>query len=241
MVVFVLKPDAGPFSLNRQAAIVGFTARGAEIRLFEAEAFDTLALTKDDILVGGVGFAHRAFEKLGIETPCLESVPTQLSAFAGRRTWRGPIIDARRAVERGEAVFVKPLPTALKSFTGQPMRSFSDLITTSHIPDDTIVDCAELTPFLSEYRVFVLHGAIVGVRHYKGDPLLFPDGDRVRAAVTAYADAPASYALDVGVAEDGRTLLVEVNDSYATGDYGLAPVRFAAVIEARWNELKEAP
>lgn len=92
---------------------------------------------------------------------------------------------------------------------------------------------------MSEFRVFVMHGEILGVRHYAGDPLVFPDPDRVRAAVAAYADAPASYALDMGVVEDGRTLLVEVNDAYATGCYGLAPVHYAAFIEARWVELRQ--
>lgn len=238
MTVFVLNPDQSVFSVNRQVARVGFTARGEDVRLFEMDEVETLPLTRQDIVVGGIGVVHRAFERLDLEIPALPSVPESLSVYAGRKTWRGPLIEARRAVGRGEALFIKPLPTQTKLFNGQPLRQFSDLLTTSHLPDETIVDCSELTPFVSEYRAFILHGEIVGVRHYRGDPLIFPEASRLRGAVEAYTDAPASYALDIGVVEDGRTLLVEINDSYATGAYGLSPTRYAAVIDARWAELR---
>lgn len=240
MPVYILRPDETPLSINRQTALVGFTQRGEDVRLFDLEAFDALSLTREDTVVGGIGVVHRALKRLGLAVPALPSVPESLSAFAGRKTWRGPMIEARRAVERGEPVFVKPLPDQPKLFTGQPFRQFSDLLSTAHVPDDMIVDCAELTPFVAEYRAFVMHGEIIGLRHYSGDPLIFPDADRLRAAVAAYRDAPAGYALDIGAAEDGRTLLVEVNDGFAIGAYGLPAIRYAALIAARWEELRRA-
>lgn len=238
MPVYVMRPDDSPFSINRQTALVGFTLRGEEVHLFDREALETLPLTADDIVVGGIGIVHRALKRLGLAIPALPSVPPSLAEFAGRKTWRGPLIEARHAVERGEALFVKPLPDQTKLFTGQPLRAFADLLKTAHLPDDMQVDCTELTPFLSEYRTFVMHGEIVDLRPYSGDPLVFPDPELIHRAVAAYREAPASYALDVGVVEDGRTLLVEVNDSYATGAYGLAPLRYAAWIAARWAELR---
>lgn len=124
MPVYILRPDDSVFSVNRQVALVGFALRGEELRLYEQDEVDALPLTRDDILVGGVGVVHRALERLGLAVPSLESVPPPLVAFAGRKTWRGPIIDARRAVERGEPVFIKPIPTQTKLFTGRPMRRF---------------------------------------------------------------------------------------------------------------------
>ncbi|MEM6667687.1 MAG: ATP-grasp domain-containing protein [Pseudomonadota bacterium] len=237
MTVHIVRPDDSVFAINRQVALVGFTLRGEEVNLFDAEDLADLPLKRNDIVVGGVGIVHKALERLKLRVRSIESIPSSLAGFAGRKTWRGPMIEARRAVERGEQLFVKPLPTQTKLFTGKPLRAFADLLSTAHVPDETVVDCAELTPFVSEYRTFVMHGEIMGVRHYAGDPLLFPDPERVRAAITAFEEAPASYALDMGVVEDGRTLLVEVNDSYATGAYGLTPAIYAAVIEARWKEL----
>ncbi|MBX2856868.1 MAG: ATP-grasp domain-containing protein [Rhodobacteraceae bacterium] len=241
MTVHVLRPDESAFSINRQVALVGFSLRGEEVRLFDIDDFDNLPLAQTDMVVGGIGVVRRAFKRLGLEAPVIDSVPQTMAELAGRKIWRCPIIDARHAVERGASLFIKPLPAQLKQFTGQPLRQFSDLLPTSHLPDDTIVECAELTPFASEYRAFVMHGEIIGLRHYSGDYLTFPDTSFIREAVAKYHDAPAGYALDVGVAEDGRTLLVEVNDGYAIGSYGLPPLRYAALIAARWEELRHRP
>lgn len=238
MKVHVLRPDATAFSINRQVALVGFTALGDDVQVFDPDEFDALELADGDIVVGGIGFVHRALKRLGLDVPQLASVPEQLLEFAGRKVWRCTFIDARRAVERGEALFVKPLPSQTKLFNGQPMREFADILSTAHVPDDTVVECQELTPFVSEHRVFVINRQIVGVRHYKGEHLRFPEAEVVRSAVAAFRDAPAGYGLDVGIGEDGVTRLVEVNDGYALGSYGLAPVAYASLIRTRWAELR---
>lgn len=49
--------------------------------------------------------------------------------------------------------------------------------------------------------------------------------------------APAGYAADFGVTGDGRTLLVEINDGYPLGCYGLQHNLYAQLLSARWAEL----
>lgn len=56
-------------------------------------------------------------------------------------------------------------------------------------------------------------------------------------AVKEYRDAPAGYGIDFGVTADRRTLLVEVNDGYALGCYGLQHDLYAQLLSARWSEL----
>ena len=53
----------------------------------------------------------------------------------------------------------------------------------------------------------------------------------------AYKSAPRAYVLDFGATSDGETRLVEANDAYALGHYGLASVLYARLIDARWEEL----
>ncbi len=240
MTVYIVRPDYSVYSINRQVALAGFTLRGEKIVLFEAEEIETIPLTENDIVFGGVSIVRRAFDRIGFSVPNIPSIPESLSAFAGRKIWQSTMGAARRMVESGRPVFVKPLPTQLKRFSGQPMRQFSDLLSTAHIPDDTDVECAEVVPFVAEFRMFVLQGEIVGVRHYAGNALRFPDPEVIGEIVSSFSDAPASYAVDVGVVEEGRTLLVEVNDSYATGAYGLAPALYAALIDQRWTQLRQA-
>ena len=90
---------------------------------------------------------------------------------------------------------------------------------------------------MSEWRYFVRRGAVVGLAHYRGAWAVVPDAAAVRRAVADYAPAPAAYALDFGVAADGRTLLVEANDAFALGPHGLDAVEYARVLEDRWLEL----
>lgn len=237
MTVYVLESSMRPNALNYLSARIGFADRGEATRVFAEADFDALPLAIGDIVVGGITLAHRAFDRLGIKRPALSSVPEALRPFAGRQLWTAPMREVRRRVANGEVIFVKPRPSRYKLFAGTLASTVRDLVETASLPDDEAVVCAEPVSFASEHRCFVTRGSIVGVRHYKGDPLLFPDASVVRAALRAYAEAPDGYALDVGVTEDGRTLVVEVNDGYASGAYGLSPGLYAGVIGARWEEL----
>lgn len=75
--------------------------------------------------------------------------------------------------------------------------------------------------------------------HYKGDWATVAESDAVRRAVAGYTQSPAAYAIDFGVTDDGRSLVVEANDAFAPGAYGLDPVVYATMLEDRWLELVE--
>lgn len=239
MTVFILAPDHTIFGINRHVARVGFAQRGEEVVLFTPDSFDALTLTPGDIVVGGIGFAQRGMERLGIAIPYLDSVPEALTPFAGRRIWQAPMAQARARVQAGRPIFVKPQPHRMKLFTGVLLSSFADLIPTAHIPDTEQVICADPVAFVTEYRGFVLHGDLMDLRPYRGDPLVFPDPQVIRAALAAQAktDAPAGYALDFGVTATGETMVVEINDGYALGAYGTSSTLYARIIAARWTEL----
>ena len=75
------------------------------------------------------------------------------------------------------------------------------------------------------------------MRPYRGDWHYQYDPSVLDFAIKKYRSAPAGYAMDFGVTEDGRTLLVEVNDGYALGCYGADPIQYAKLLSARWCEL----
>ena len=52
-----------------------------------------------------------------------------------------------------------------------------------------------------------------------------------------YKSAPNGFALDFGLTKDGRTILIEVNDGYSTGNFGLVSVDYAKLLSARWAEI----
>ena len=134
-------------------------------------------------------------------------------------------------------MFVKPL-TAAKAFTGYVIAGLDDFEPTIHLPAHTQLQCSEIVEFISEWRYFVHRQQIVGLGFYAGDVFRHPDSTVVRGAIDLYeAEAPVAYGMDFGVTTDGRTLLVEVNDAFALGCYGLGAVEYAGMLEARWLEV----
>ena len=41
----------------------------------------------------------------------------------------------------------------------------------------------------------------------------------------------------MGVLNDGSTVLVEVNDGFALGDYGLGTLLYVDLLKARWDSI----
>jgi hypothetical protein len=56
-----------------------------------------------------------------------------------------------------------------------------------------------------------------------------------------WTEQPIAYSIDLGTLGQDRysmdTALVEVNDSFALGNYGIPSVVYAKMIEARWFEM----
>ena len=85
-----------------------------------------------------------------------------------------------------------------------------------------------------------LHGAVLDVRPYVGDYHAQYDASVIDQAIKLWQDAPCAYSLDIGVTKDGRTLVVEVNDGFALGHYGLTPLKALKFQKARWQEITAA-
>ena len=96
---------------------------------------------------------------------------------------------------------------------------------------------SEVVSWIAEWRVFVLRGEVLDVRQYAGHWSLPIHPDWIMAAVRVYKNAPVAYAMDVGRLDDGRWALVEVNDAYDLGTYGLEVEGYARMLSARWGEL----
>jgi hypothetical protein len=244
--VLVQRDPASGELLNKNVynAWYGFMKMGVWCESFlAADLFaGRVELARDALVVGGIGCVRAALAQLGVPEPDNIDYPDALRPFLLRSVRRSTIREAHRLIRDDKfdpPIFIKPV-TGHKEFTGHVLAVYRDLLRTAgwaHEAPDTAVWLADVVEFVAEWRYFVLRRELVGVGHYHGDPLRAPDPAVVRAAVAAYDPCPAGYTLDFGVLADGRTALVEVNDGFSFGCYGLSPYTHAHLLTARWREL----
>lgn len=118
--------------------------------------------------------------------------------------------------------------------------------------DDDCLYVSQVVDFVREYRVFVLRGHILGTHLYRESDEDTDHGDLDRSVVEAAVQdlegstyRTVAYALDFGVvvrrptdtANHGQTLLVEWNDAYALGSYGLPATLYTDMLVERWKEI----
>ncbi len=228
------KHDGDPAHINYHIAAEGFRHFGFHIITIQ----DATALPQDDtdyVAVGSIQFIKAALQHLDKPFPEGIDYPVSLEAYLGRRIWSSTINEISSDPDRWQ-VFVKP-KIATKRFTGRLIRSLADLRATGDQFDNIPVWVSEPVAFKREWRVFVRYGRILDVRPYKGDWRYQYDSRVIELALAAFEDAPAAYAMDWGVTADGRTLLVEVNEGYSVGAYGLYFTDYARFLSARWAQL----
>ncbi len=223
-----------PLNANCYAAWDGFALRGFDVRLFTRADLPNLPLAPDTVVAGNIATVRAALRQIGAPLPPYLLLPRGGAPFLGRASWETTLGEVRTLAH--VPVFIKPLSEG-KTFTGHVVSAFRDLLETAVLPDDLPVLAQGVVEFVSEWRVFVTRGEVVGVGRYRGHPLRFPDANVIRAVVAAYNDPVAAYSVDIGVTASGDTLLIELNDGYSLGAYGLPPARYARLLEARWDEM----
>ena len=234
-----------PHSVNIANAMYGFRDMGAEIIPYHNidEIYDRV--NREDIVLDYIGQCNSIFSKFGVE-PSIPDYPDVLKPFLGRKIWKDTINSISRSEEKWSGgYFVKPVRN--KVFTGKIISSISDLVGCGNYSEDYDVLVSEPLDICAEWRCFILYDEIVDVRpygllldrnrksykfHYDSNVL-----DSMLEAFVKWDERPISCSMDICVTKDWQTLLVEINDAYALGCYGLASIFYAKLISARWSEL----
>jgi hypothetical protein len=223
-----------------------FWLRGYEVVEFNREQLTSGELDpqllhdpENTIVYGSVAVVREAIVRAGRPEPANIDFPPELGRFLGRAVWQATMREIRGWEQSNSdmlPVHVKPRDRP-KLFAGKVVSSFRDLISLAGVPADEPLLVQEFVDIASEWRVSILRGRVLNVAHYKGDSLAFPNSSMICEAIDAFADAPIGYAMDWGLTSDGRTILVEVNDGFALGNYGVRGHHYTALIEARWRQL----
>lgn len=233
MRVFIKAMQNGfPETETEYTAWQGFQALGYHTYFYQ-DVSELTDCTPTDIIVGGITTIRKKMTDWGIPLPEY-NYPDELEQYLGRKVW-SDTLNAVLSDKTKWPVFMKPVKN--KVFVGFVLRCENDIPKLRAAKKDEPVLCSTPVEFLSEWRVFVRYGKICDVKLYRGDWRYVYDAELIEQAVQAYKDSPAGYAVDFGVTEDGRTLLIEINDGYSLGCYGMEPVEYARLLSARWSEL----
>lgn len=188
----------------------------------------------EDLVVGTLDDVEEVMDSMGVRLIPMD-YPEELKDFLGRKIWKSSLFTITSHADSWH-VFVKPI-WDVKRFSGTVLDKSEDLIKLGGGLEDIDVWCSEKVNFISEWRLWVLHGEIIGLTPYRGKWDAFPDAEVLRRAVGAFRSAPAAYTLDFGVTDTGKTLLVEASDGYVVRSFGLDPVKYVQFLSARWQEL----
>ncbi|GAB7187616.1 hypothetical protein ATKI12_7447 [Kitasatospora sp. Ki12] len=179
---------------------------------------------------------------LGLLEPAADWLTRLPLALTGRRVAFTTLAEARRL---RRPAFVKP--PVDKLFAARVYPDGGALPGPGLLDDDTPVLVSDVVRFATEYRLFVLDGAVRAGSRYAVDGDLsvaplgtisapggtqVPDGEcaevlaftrDVLAAATSDAPLPSASVVDVGRTEDGRWAVVEANAAWASGGYAADP------------------
>ncbi len=182
-----------------------------------------------------------ALTALGVQPPDID-YPPALRPFLLDPRFEVSTMAAARTARHRWPVFVKPV-TGRKEFTGFVLRRADDLLAVAHVDDELPVFLGAAVDLRGrvEWRAFVIDGEVRDVRPYAG----MPDGSApaatfVRLLINQWSSVPAGCAIDVVDLGDARNpdwRLVECNDGYSLGSYGLSRNVYAELLVKRWAQL----
>jgi hypothetical protein len=201
--------------------------------------------------VGSVEFVQAWIRHLGLVEPKPIDYPFSLYKFLGREVWMAQGVHL--LLVSSFPLFVKPVAT--KAWTGRVLTRDSDLTGL-----DGPVLVSDVVQFNEEFRVYVLKqgtdsAKILFVGRYDNldcgletPPLdvISKANEMIQVFERGAGDHsyPCAYALDIGITDSGRVLLVEVTDAWAVGlykpDTGIYPgyrKDYFNWLHARWEQI----
>lgn len=238
--VYVQTKNGLAINADIQNAIDGFEYLGYDVKYISLEEImsgmrDFAARTSPFIC--SIDGMRKIFSNIG-KNPAPIDYPKEIveAGLCGRTILKMPLHEAIKKFESTEIpLFIKPVTTKL--FDGILVSKKEDLNFFGTISTNPDAYVSEKIDILSEYRIYVHNGKMVHSCCYEGDFRLAPDYVYVYNMITAYKSAPVAYTIDIAILDDDRNVLMEFNDFWAIGSYGLKSWDYAQMLADRYEEI----
>ena len=118
--------------------------------------------------------------------------------------------------------------TGLKDLQVGVFSGPSDFYQFENTSKKTKVYCSEIVEWITEYRIYVIDDKIIDIKWYEGEkrPINL---QVVKEAIKLYSPV-RGYGIDFGLLKTGETALIEFNDGYSLGNYGMWKKHYADLI-----------
>jgi hypothetical protein len=221
-----------PHHFDVASAMFGAIEIGQDYRLISFEEvqsgkFNTLV--KNNLFVGSVEFMKEVFSKIGKEN-------VRVPKNSNREHKVMTLGDAKEIAKSGQSIFIKPFD--IKLFTGFILDQMVHT-SISDVPDDTNVMVYDVfsSKIKSEFRCYIHNNRVVDVRNYSGDLFCCPNEEYLKGIIDINKDFPISYTIDIGVLENGDNVVIEYNDMWAIGNYGIPNELYLRLLRDRYFEI----
>ena len=245
--IFVLVKDDGLVcNTDQQCAVDGFAGLDYRIKPIKSHFnFDLLLQNIDKPHLLSIDLTKILIKKVN---PNFEWVEKQLfqifKSFADRHIEIMTVENVLKELNGfacGKSLFVKPVETKL--FDGIVVQDESSLNYFKRMCggiDNLCIVSSVISDIRSEFRCFVHNHELVDCRNYKGDFKILPDFyyiEDIISEVSEIENAPIAYTVDVMIDDIGQTEIIEFNDFWCIGNYGLDSETYALMLKDRWNQI----
>lgn len=185
---------------------------------------------KTNLAIGTVEFMQKVFKSLGISE-------VKLPKNSNRKSEIMTLEEALCLVSKNESRFIKPVQTKLFDGFVLDKCKYSCL---KGIPLETKIYAYQ--PFEeeidTEWRIYVHNHKIVGAGNYSGCFQLLPNFTKTEMVINENKTTfPIAYTIDVAVLRSGKFVVIEFNDMWAIGNYGLDNGVYLKMLKDRYFEI----
>jgi hypothetical protein len=222
-----------PNDFDSSCALYGAMGSALDYRL---TSFDEVSSGKFDSLirqrlfVGSTEFMREVFKRIGL-------MNVRLPMNSNREHEIITLAEAHERVKNGERLFIKPIE--IKLFTGLVLDGVRHS-SLEKLSEETKVMAYKVfdSSLESEWRIYVHNDKMVDSRNYSGEFVINPDYNYVNDIIKANKNEfPCAYTVDIGILKSGENVVVEYNDMWAIGNYGIPNDIYLRLLRDRYFEI----
>jgi len=189
-------------------------------------------LIRTNLFVGSVEFMRNVFSRVGLDN-------IRVPYNSNRDHIVSTISEVREKFEKdGLDVFIKPFK--IKEFTGFVLDKWT-ISMLNPMPDDLEVMVYDKFDhkIVSEFRCYIHNRQPVYIANYSGGLFYMVDEKYLNDVISDNDknNFPVSYTIDIGILENGENVVIEYNDMWAIGNYGMPNDEYLRALKDRYFQI----